>query len=107
MSITKHEGSAVQTPQELLADLRAIVSEAEKILGESTQRHSETQHEALRERYEAAQAQLSRFYRDAKDRAVAGVKYTDQTIRSHPYESIAIAAGIGLFAGWLYGRRQH
>lgn len=41
-----------------------------------------------------------------KDRAVAGAKATDKTIRSHPYQTIGIALGVGLLVGYLYGRRK-
>lgn len=103
---TKHEIPVTQSPQELLENLRALVVEAEKILGENAPRHSETQLEALRERYEAAQERLAQFYKGAKDRVVAGAKYTDTAIRTHPYQSLAIAVGVGLLAGWFIGRRQ-
>lgn len=103
---TKQELPATQSPQELLENLRALVTEAEKILGDAGPHHSETQLEALRERYEAAQERLARYYQTAKERVVAGAKATDHAIRTHPYQSIAVAVGVGLLAGWFIGRRQ-
>jgi ElaB/YqjD/DUF883 family membrane-anchored ribosome-binding protein len=100
---TKFE-AATQTPQELLKNLRALVTEAEKILADSPE-HSETRLEALRERYEAAQERLADYYATAKKKIVAGAKHTDEAIRAHPYQSLAIAAGVGMLAGLLLGRR--
>jgi ElaB/YqjD/DUF883 family membrane-anchored ribosome-binding protein len=96
---------ATQTPQELLEHLQALVTEAEKILATSQPEHSETRLEALRERYEAAQERLADFYQNAKKKVVVGAKRTDEAIRTHPYQSIAIAAGVALLAGFLWGRR--
>lgn len=97
--------AATQTPQELLKNLRALVTEAEKILADSGHEHSETRLEALRERYEAAQERLADYYSNAKKKVVAGAKYTDEAIRTHPYQSLAIALGVGVLAGVLIGRR--
>ena len=36
----------------------------------------------------------------------AGAKYTDETIRENPYQSMAVAAGLGLLVGVLIGRRS-
>lgn len=96
-----------QTPEELLQDLRALVSEAEAMLGDSLKEHSSEAVEALRARYEATQERLAEFYAGAKKKVVAGARYTDEAIRTHPYQSIAIAAGVGLLVGVLLGRNSN
>lgn len=96
-----------QTPAELLQDLRALVSEAEAMLGDSLKEHSAEAVDALRARYEATQERLAEFYAGAKKKVVAGARYTDETIREHPYQSIAIAAGVGLLVGVLLGRNSN
>ncbi len=93
-------------PQELLEELRILVAEGEKILGESPATHTETRLESLRERVEAVQERLGNFYENSKRRVVETAKKTDQTIRSHPYESLAVAAAVGVLAGFLLGRRS-
>lgn len=100
-----HESKA-QSPKELLNDLQALVAEAEKMMGESVSEHTTDAVVALRERFDAAQERLSDLYEGAKTKAVAGAKYTDAAIRANPYQSLAIAAGVGLLAGVLLGRRS-
>ncbi|HLP26656.1 MAG TPA: hypothetical protein VK477_13325, partial [Acidobacteriota bacterium] len=61
----------------------------------------------LQERFEAAQERLANAAQATKQRVVAGAKYTDRAIRDHPYQSLAIALGVGVLAGILIGRRSH
>jgi ElaB/YqjD/DUF883 family membrane-anchored ribosome-binding protein len=39
-----------------------------------------------------------------RDKAVEGAKATDQLVRDNPYQTIAIALGIGAVVGYLLGR---
>ena len=94
------------TPKELLAELQALVGEAEKMIGGSAGEATEDALGSLRSRYEAMQEQLSDVYEGAKKKIVAGAKYTDATIRENPYQSMAVAAGLGLLVGVLLGRRS-
>lgn len=95
-----------QTPEALLNDLRTLVTEAEKIIGASVSEHTEDAMDALRTRYAAAQERIGDLYDGAKTKVIAGAKYTDQTIRANPYQSLAIALGAGLLLGVLIGRRS-
>ena len=73
----------------------------------SVSEHTGDAMNALRARYAAAQERVGELYTSAKKNVVAGAKYTDETIRANPYQSIAIAAGIGLLVGVLVGRRSN
>lgn len=101
-----HRASAPQTPADLLNDLRTLVVDAEKMLESSVSEHTDEAVSALRARYEAAAERLSEIYTSARKNVTAGAKYTDETIRANPYQSIAIAAGVGLLVGVLVGRRS-
>jgi ElaB/YqjD/DUF883 family membrane-anchored ribosome-binding protein len=98
--------SAAQTPQDLLDDLRTLVAEAEKMLGDSVTEHSADAMSALRARFEATQERLGELYAGARKKVVAGAKCTDEAIRENPYQALAIAAGVGLLVGVLLGRRS-
>ena len=98
--------TAAQTPKELLNELQTLVIEAEKMMEDSLSEHTEDAVNALRTRFAAAQERLGDLYDGAKKRVVAGAKCTDETIRANPYQSLAIAAGVGLLIGVLLGRRS-
>lgn len=97
--------TTAQTPKELLNDLHTLVNEAEKMMSESVSEHTQDALAAMRERFDAAQERFSDLYAGARKKVVAGAKYTDETIRANPYQSIAIAAVVGLLVGVLLGRR--
>ena len=100
-----HETTA-QTPKELLHDLQTLVAEAEKMMGDSLSEHTDDAVSALRARFDAAQERFSEIYAGARQKVVAGAKCTDAAIRANPYQALAIAAGAGLLAGVLLGRRS-
>lgn len=101
-----HAPSTAQTPQELVNDLQALVAEAQKMMSDSLTEHTAEAVGALRARFAAAQERLGDLYTGAREKVVAGARYTDETIRANPYQSIAIAASIGLLVGVLIGRRN-
>jgi ElaB/YqjD/DUF883 family membrane-anchored ribosome-binding protein len=98
--------TTAQTPKDLLNDLHALVTEAEKMMGDSLTEHTADAVGALRTRFDAAQERLGHLYAGAKQKVVAGAKCTDEAIRANPYQSLAIAAGAGLLIGVLLGRRS-
>ena len=103
----KNNTETAQTPKDLLNDLHALVAEAEKMMGDSLSEHTEDAVSALRSRFDAAQERFADVYAGARKKVIAGAKYTDATIRENPYQSIAIAAGVGLIVGILLGRRSN
>lgn len=94
-----------QTPEDVLNELRSLVTEAENIIHQSQDSNCESAVAALRERFELAQSKLADFYEGAKKKVVSGARYTDHAIRENPYQSLAIALGVGLLVGVLLGRR--
>jgi ElaB/YqjD/DUF883 family membrane-anchored ribosome-binding protein len=106
LPMKNRNNSEPQTPADLLNDLRTLVIEAEKMLESSVSEHTGEALAALRTRYAAAQERFGDLYTSAKKNVTAGAKYTDETIRANPYQSIAIAAGVGLLVGVLVGRRN-
>lgn len=101
-----HPDSSAQTPKELLADLRSLVSDAEKMAAESISETTADAIIALRARFGAAHVRMTELAGCAKDKVVAGAKCTDKAIRANPYQSLAIAAVAGLLLGAVLGRRS-
>jgi ElaB/YqjD/DUF883 family membrane-anchored ribosome-binding protein len=85
----------------LLEEMHALVAEAEKLMNAPDDSIG-----TLRERFDNAQERLSEIYTDTKKKVVDGAKSTDKAIRSKPYQSIAIATGVGVLIGLYLARRQ-
>ena len=100
----KNNKQTAQSPQEILEELRSLVTDAEKMVGDSLGETSSEVMGALRQRYAAAQERLGDVYQTARKKVTEGARYTDETIRENPYQSIAVAVGVGLIAGVLLGR---
>ena len=88
----------------LVDDLRVLSHDAEAMLRETAGQTGEKVSE-IRQRLAASLESAKATYRRIEDKAVAGAKATDKTIREHPYESIGVAFGVGLLVGVLVGRR--
>lgn len=106
LSLMKNETNSAQTPTELLADLKTLVRDAEAMLSSTVSEQSAEAFEAIRERFSIAQERLAHVYARARKRVVAGAACTDTAIRDHPYQSLAIALGVGLIIGVLVRRRN-
>jgi ElaB/YqjD/DUF883 family membrane-anchored ribosome-binding protein len=98
-----HE-SAASASATLLNDLRALVADAEKMIGASNGQVREEAFGSLHDRLGAAQECLSGLYAGTRKKLAAGARQADETIRANPYQAMALAAGIGLLIGVLAGR---
>lgn len=87
-----------------MENLRTLISEAEQVVSNGVSTTSSHVVADLRERLEAGLEKLNGYYGDAKDKVVAGARRTDETIRTHPYESLAVALGVGVLIGALIRR---
>jgi len=83
--------------------------------GESVSRKEKPMDTTERGNHETAEvrAKLSAAVERAKevcqrlqDQTAAAAKATDQTIREHPYQALALALGLGLVTGLLLGRSR-
>lgn len=104
--MNKPKDTTAQTPKDLLHDLKTLVYEAEKMMGESIDEHTDDAMEALRDRFHLAHERFSELYDGARKRVISGAKCTDESIRSNPYQAISIAAGIGLLLGLIVSRHN-
>ena len=90
--------------QRLSTDLNAVIRDAEELLkatGGQTGEHVN----AVRARLTAAMESAKATAHKIQEKAVAAAKATDQVIRTHPYESIGVAFGVGLLVGVLVARK--
>lgn len=100
------------TRDRLMQDFNEVVGDTEKLL-KSLQSASGEKAEALRATIEqnvaTARERLERLEAAAGERARATAAQADEYVRVHPWESLAIGAGIaaviGVVVGLLLGRR--
>lgn len=100
----KQEAPASESAQQLLTQLRSLLAEAEELVAGAEYPREELDN--LHARLAQAQARLQEFYGTARQKIVDGAHTTDQAIRTHPYESVAVAVGLGILVGALL-RRGH
>jgi len=74
------------TTEKLMAELRAVVRDAETLM-------------------RAAAAESGEHLRDAGDSAREAATEIDEQVRKNPWAAVGIAAGVGLLIGLLLGRK--
>jgi ElaB/YqjD/DUF883 family membrane-anchored ribosome-binding protein len=81
----------------LAEDARALMAATADVAGEKVSE--------ARKRLAAALESGKKIFGRVKDKAVAGAKATDEAVREHPYQAVAIAFGVGAIVGYLVARR--
>ncbi|NTV96400.1 MAG: DUF883 domain-containing protein [Thiobacillus sp.] len=96
------------TSEQLIADFKVVVADAEALLkataGQGGEKLSEIRAKA-EESLRVAKARMA----DAQEALIAktkeAAKATDAYVHENPWKAIGIAAGVGLVVGLLIGRR--
>lgn len=101
-----HREATTESPEQLIEHISQLMSEAEAMLAGPVAEGAGDKITAIKERLSDAQERLTGLYTSARKKVVAGAKYTDEAIRSHPYESLAIALGVGVLLGALLRRSK-
>jgi ElaB/YqjD/DUF883 family membrane-anchored ribosome-binding protein len=96
------------TTDQLVADLKTVMEDAEALLkatstltGEKVQEVRARAEESLRQ----AKVRLSEVEEEAMRRAREIADAADEYVHENPWQSVGIAAGIGLLLGLLLARR--
>ena len=101
--------SNYQTPDALRHDSKTLADEAHGLL-EATASVADEKVTEARKRLTSALASAKDCaqdtYQKVQDKACAGARQADTVIRSHPYESLAVALGVGALLGMLIARRD-
>src|SRR5271169_621069 len=82
---------------QLAEDAQALMAATADVAGEKVGE--------ARKRLAAALESAKEIAGNVRDKAVAGAKVADQTVRENPYQAIAIGVGVGMVAGYLLARR--
>ncbi len=102
----KNRSTTAESPEALAENLRTLIAEAEKALAASVGEHAEGHLADLHDRLESARERIATLYADTRTKVTAGAKQADTTIRAHPYESLAIALGVGVLLGAVLRRNS-
>jgi len=95
--MNKHTQTATHDIGSLAEDARALMAATADVAGEKV---GEARH-----RLTAALERAKEIAGNVRDKAVAGAKVTDQTIRENPYQAIAVGVGVGAILGYILARR--
>jgi ElaB/YqjD/DUF883 family membrane-anchored ribosome-binding protein len=93
------------TSHELAEPVENLVEDAKELMSATAHVAEEKVVEARR-RLAAAVDRAKDAWNTVQESAVAKAKATDQVIRTHPYQSIGIAFGVGAILGFLISRRS-
>lgn len=94
--------------KKLVDDFKALTSDTEELLRATASQTGERVTAArarVEERLTKAKVAASELREDVVARTRAAAETADRTVRAHPWESVAVAAGIGFLLGMLTSRR--
>ena len=97
--------TTTEPSKRLTGDFKSVTNDAEELM-ESTAAVTGEKVKELRARLTAALESAKLAAQRLEEKTVAAAKATDRCIRSHPYQTIGIAFGLGLLVGVLAGRRK-
>jgi len=100
-----HTKPHFETPGALSHDASTLVADARGLL-EATAEIADEKVAAARKRLGEALEAGMETYEHVQERVVRGAKIADKTVREHPYQSMAIAFGVGAVIGYLISRRH-
>lgn len=100
--------TAVDTADRHLEDsvkeLKDLVRDAEKALSKGGD-FAEGKLDDLRDRLRSALEKGNSLYQRTREIAIERGEQADHAVRTHPYESISVALGVGVLLGYFISRR--
>jgi ElaB/YqjD/DUF883 family membrane-anchored ribosome-binding protein len=93
--------------EKLVADFEALIADTEELLGATAAQGGEkvtAMRLRMAERLADAKDRLNTVQHAVVDKTKASVKATDDYVRTNPWQSVAIAGGVGFVLGFLVTR---
>ncbi len=97
------------TAEELIQNIQKLMAEVEEVIsrgGEAVTEQATSRLGELQDRLSSASSAVQGYYRSARRKVVQGAQAADDTIRARPYESLAVALGVGVLLGALLRKRD-
>lgn len=106
--MSKAGKDSVESQEQLVSDIKSVISEAEEMLGATAEQAGE-KIANLRVRIQArlrdAKVRLAEAEDVLVDKTRAAARATDEYVHESPWNAVGIAAGVGLLVGLILGRR--
>lgn len=96
------------TREQLIADFKVVVEDAEALLKATANQGGEKLAEVrakAEESLKVAKARMAEAQAAMLAKTKAAAKATDAYVHENPWEAIGFAAAVGFVIGWLVGRR--
>jgi ElaB/YqjD/DUF883 family membrane-anchored ribosome-binding protein len=93
--------------EKLIADFEALIADTEELLGATAAQGGEkmvAMRSRMTDRLADAKQRLDTVQKAVVDRTRVTVKATDDYVRGNPWQSVAIAGGVGFVLGFLLTR---
>ena len=100
--------SSVDSQEQLVNDIKFVISEAEEMLGATADQTSEkivNLRARIQARLRDAKLRLTEAEALLVTKTKAAARATDEYVHEYPWAAVGIAAGIGLLVGLVIGRR--
>lgn len=94
-----------QIKDQVFSELQALIEESERLLNDSAALVGE-EAETLRTQISLKLRQAREAAGNLRDKAKPMVAATQDYISGHPWQTVALSAGVGLVVGLLLGRRD-
>ena len=97
--------SHYRTPAALKHDAHTLTEDAQALL-EATAEIADKRVTEARQRLSDALESGKDMYDGLQKKVVQGAKAADECVREHPYQSMAVAFGVGALLGFLFSRKN-
>jgi ElaB/YqjD/DUF883 family membrane-anchored ribosome-binding protein len=94
--------------KKLVDDFKALTTDTEELLratASQTGERASAIRARVEERLRKTKEAVDELREDVVERSRAAAEAADRTVREHPWESVAVAAGVGFLLGMLTARR--
>jgi ElaB/YqjD/DUF883 family membrane-anchored ribosome-binding protein len=100
--------TSVNVQEQLVSDIKTVISEAEEMLGATADQAGEkiaNVRNRIQARLKDAKVRLVEAEEVLVAKSKAAARATDDYVRESPWTAVSVAAGAGLLIGLLIGRR--
>lgn len=102
------QSSTTSSQAQLVSDIKAVIADAEEILGATADQGGEkisALRARIQERLRDARTRLAAAEAVLLDKTRAAARATDAYVHESPWQAVGIGAGVGFLLGLILGRR--